>query len=384
MQPRDMFARTYDQAKKNLEDGFISVGVTKRPEGAEEVNIMDKHPLIWIVAEYKAVKEAYAYQLSLKNKISQDELGGLKSMLDCLHDIIQDSIRNLSSEELLSINGMTKWNEYPLCSHSVISCLGEIGAVDLFDLLLDKIAYELSVKDWVTIFKDLKESYEGNALTERLRLSSSFLHRGDVCFVEMARSVLLRLIAINKLDNFFDKLFKPEFKYEDSHKITIDEALAFHHKNFMEEWNREKFIKKSVKFANSEYGDSDIDESVYGEEFDRFVTMHKYQDIFALLTWDFMIPYLIRKGEYQFSQPKEQGVQCARSLFSQSTQAIFEQNKTDNNCVVYDSLATNLLLFKRENNAVTVRTEQFSEGLGMEMTAEIKSLEFTINKKNKY
>lgn len=384
MQPRDMFARTYDQAKKNLEDGYISLGIVNRPEGSEKDNIKNKHPLIWILAEYKEAKQIYAYQLSRKNKITQTELDELKCGLDCLHEIIQDAIHVLSPEELLLINGMTKWNEYPLRSRSVISCLGEIGAVDLFDLFLDKIGQELSVKDWVMIYKDLKESYDGTALTERLNLASSFIKRGDVCFVEMARSVFLRLIALNQLDNFFHKLTKPEFKYQNSLNITVDECLAFHQKNFMAEWNRKKFIKKSVELDNSDYGDSDKDESAYSEQFDRFVTMHNYQNIFAKLTWDFMIPYLIKNGEYQFDKPQVQNTRHIRSLFYQSAQVLFEQNKTDTSCVVYDSLATNLLLFKREADVVTVRTEQLSEGQGKEMLSEINSLEFTLNKKNKY
>lgn len=371
MQTREDFAKTYREAKQNLEDGYVSVGLVKRPQGEHEINIKDKHALIWIVAEYKEGKQVYAYQSTL-GKMTKEELDGIKYGLDCLHDIIQDAIRTLPTEELLAVNRQTKWNKYPLGSNSVIACLGEIGAVDLFNLLLEKISHLMSVKDFVLIYKALRESYVGTAESERLGLASSFLHRGDVCFVDMARSVFLRLIYENKLDLFFPKLFKSDFRYNDPMKITIDKAVTFHQNNFMQEWTCEKYIKQSTKSG------SEAKVKKYSEQYDRFVVQHNCIDIMGQLTLDYLLPFLIKKGRYQFNQ---QGV---RPLFCISAQALFEQNKDDNQCVVYDSLATNLLLFKRQPNTVSLEEVALSEDQGKDMLAEIKSVEFSVKKKNIY
>lgn len=356
-----MVTRTYQQALANLNNGFVSVGHIQRDTSNDAVDINQCHPLMWIVYEFREIKRTYAHALMIKDQLTEAELNEIPQIeviVNSLHDIIQDAILTLPTQELLAIN----WNEGPIWSPSLAACLGEIGDVDLFNILIEKICAELSMQDWVNIHKSLQKAYEGTALTEALNLGSSLLHRGDLCFIEMTRFMFTCLIAENKLDTFFLTLFGKEFS-DEFNELTIKEPLDSQNNSRM--MTREEYLKKHNP-AYSKY----CGEKIYNEQYDRFVANHNKKHLFVQLTIDYFIPCIVKNSTHE----KIYQQKTAPSLVCVSAINMFKQNSYDN-FIIHDSLAGKLLMFAQKSKPETI------QHLDDNILEELKSVKFKWNVK---
>ncbi|ASQ45123.1 hypothetical protein [Legionella clemsonensis] len=190
MQAKFETPNTYQEAERNLEQGYTSLGDEIFAEDNPDYRDY-KHPLERIVMDLLCAKK-YSIYLSLsKQKTSEEESkkSGTK-IINPLKNIINDGISKLPDEVLLTLTFDTGRDN----RDSLLCFLAEIGEIVLFKRTFTKLKDKLSQEDLLRLYGILQTSYEGGSrIAESLGLSSSLLKRGHVYYIAMADWLLAQI-----------------------------------------------------------------------------------------------------------------------------------------------------------------------------------------------
>jgi len=143
------------------------------------------------VLDLLSIKKSYVKFSVSKQEISEAQYKSITTkVIIPLRNIINDAIAMLSPEELLSVYVDTG----KIYKDSILCVLGEMGEIALFKNVFCKLKKLLSLADLHALYDFLQDDYEGiSKIAEELGLCSSFLNRGNFCYIALAEWILTQI-----------------------------------------------------------------------------------------------------------------------------------------------------------------------------------------------